>query len=207
VLGTEVYQNPTNYNDSRGNLNNVRRHVLVASYVYDLPFGKGRPLLSNVSGVANGIVGGWQISGLIQGMSGLPYSPTFDTSVQGSPTGAPYRPNVVAGAPLYPSNRTIAQYFNPAAFVAPPSFTYGNAGYNLLWGPGQQSWDMGLSKQIPMFERIRMELRLDAFSVFNHPEFGGSSALNVDISNTAAVGRITAASGNRTVQLGAKLTF
>ncbi len=201
-IGTESYMSPINYNDSRGNLNNIRRHVLVMSYVYDLPIGKGKPLLGNVSGITNSIVGGWQIAGVIQGLSGQPFSPTFTTSVQGSVGG---RPNVVAGAPLYPANRTIAQYFNPAAFVVPPNFTFGNAGYNQLWGPGQQSWDASLAKNLPFHERFNLELRLDAFSVFNHPTFVNPGV--TDITNTAAVGRITSAGGNRTVQIGAKLTF
>jgi hypothetical protein len=201
VLGTETFQNPTNYNDSRGNLNNIRRNVLAASYVYDLPFGKGRPWLSNLSGVGDRIVNGWQVSGVIQASSGLPFSPSFDTIVQGSVAG---RPNVIAGASFYPSSRSIANYFNPAAFAPPPNFTFGNAAYNLLWGPGQQSWDMGLAKNVHLVERSNLQLRVDAFSVFNHPTFGNP---NGDISNTAAVGRITSAGGNRTVQLGAKLTF
>ncbi len=201
ALGTETYMSPINYNDSRGNLSNIRRNVLVMSYVYDLPIGKGRPFLSNLSGIPNSIVGGWQIAGVIQGLSGLPFSPSFSTSVQGSVGG---RPNVVVGAPLYPATRTIAQYFNPAAFLVPPNFTFGNAGYNQLWGPGQQSWDMSLAKNLPLYERFNLELRLDAFSVFNHPTFGNPAT---DITNTGAVGRITSAGGNRTVQIGAKLTF
>ena len=204
VLGTEAYQSPVNYNDSRGNLNNLRRHVLAASYVYDLPFGKGRSWLSGLSGAADRLVGGWQISGVIQGMSGLPFSPSFDSTVQGSPSGAGFRPNVTAGSSLYPATRTIAQYFNAAAFAAPANFTFGDAAYNLLWGPGQQSWDIGLAKNVPLRERSNLQLRVDAFSVFNHPTFGNP---NGDISNSAAVGRITTAGGNRTIQLGAKLSF
>jgi hypothetical protein len=200
-VGTETYQNPTNYNDSRGNLNGIRKNVLVTSYVYDLPFGNGRPFLSHLSGIANGFIGGWQISGLVQALSGSPFSPSFDTSVQGSVAG---RPNVVLGVPLYPANRSLAQYFNPAAFAMPPNYTFGNAGYNIIWGPGQYSWDMGLAKSVKLVERAQLELRMDAFSVFNHPTFSNPAA---DISNTATVGRITSAGGNRTIQLGAKLTF
>jgi hypothetical protein len=201
VIGTESYQNPTNYNDSRGNLNGIRRNVLVTSYVYDLPFGHGRPFLSHVSTLANGFIGGWQISGLVQALSGSPFSPSFDTSVQGSVAG---RPNVVLGVPLYPANRSLTNYFNPAAFAMPPNYTFGNAGYNILWGPGQYSWDMGLAKSVQLIERAQLELRMDAFSVFNHPTFSNPAS---DISNTATVGRITSAGGNRTIQLGAKLTF
>jgi hypothetical protein len=121
--------------------------------------------------------------------------------VQGSVGG---RPDVVSGAPLYPGNRSIAQYFNPAAFAVPADFTYGNAGYNLLWGPGQQNWDMSLVKNTAIGDRGNLELRMDAFSAFNHPTFGNPAA---DITNKATVGRISSAGGNRTVQIGAKLSF
>lgn len=201
AIGTESYQNPTNYNDSRGNLSNLRRHVFVGSYVYDLPFGKGRPFLSGVSRTADYLVGGWQISGLVQALSGAPFSPSFSTTIVGSVGG---RPNIVPGAGLYPANRTVAQYFNPSAFSVPAPFTFGNAGYDLLWGPGQYSWDMGVSKTVPIVERLKLELRMDAFSVFNHPTFGNPAT---DITNTATVGRITSAGGNRTIQFSGKLYF
>ncbi|MGH9667599.1 MAG: hypothetical protein ACRD9L_24525, partial [Bryobacteraceae bacterium] len=75
---------------------------------------------------------------------------------------------------------------------------------NQLWGPGQQSWDMSLAKNFPFLERFNLEMRVDAFSAFNHPTFGNPNAV---ITNTGGVGRITGAGGNRTVQIGAKLTF
>lgn len=204
AIGTESYQNPTNYNDSRGNLNNLRRHVLVTSYVYDLPFGKGKTLLSGVSRMTDYLVGGWQVSGLVQALSGAPFSPSFSTTVVGSLGG---RPNVIPGTSLYPANRTIAQYFNPAAFSKPADYTFGNASYNMLWGPGQYSWDMGLSKTIPFMERLKLDVRMDAFSVFNHPTFGNPTTAATDITNTATVGRITSAGGNRTIQFSGKLYF
>jgi hypothetical protein len=147
------------------------------------------------------LVGGWQISGLMQALSGAPFSPSFSTTIVGSVGG---RPNVVPGASLYPANRTISQYFNPAAFSVPAPFSFGDASYNLLWGPGQYSWDMGLSKTLPILERLKLELRMDAFSVFNHPTFGNPAT---DITNTATVGRITSAGGNRTIQFSGKLYF
>jgi hypothetical protein len=63
---------------------------------------------------------------------------------------------------------------------------------------------MGLSKTIPIFERLKLDLRMDAFSVFNHPTFGNPAT---DITNTATVGRITSAGGNRTIQFSGKLYF
>jgi hypothetical protein len=98
----------------------------------------------------------------------------------------------------------LSQYFNPAAFAVPPNYTFGNAGYNLLWGPGQQNWDFSLVKSTAIRERLTLQLRMDAFSAFNHPTFGNPAS---EITNTGAVGRITSAGGNRTVLIGAKLFF
>lgn len=201
LLGTENFQSPVNYNDSRGNIGGYRRHVFVTSFVYDLPLGKGKMLLSGVQGFANALVGGWQLSGVISGLSGTPFSPSFSTSVVGSVGG---RPDVVLGQALYPEQRTLNRYFNPSAFSVPADFTFGNASYNLLWGPGQQNWDLSLVKNTAIGERLNLQLRMDAFSVFNHPTFGNPAAT---ITNTATVGRISSAGGNRTVMIGAKLAF
>jgi hypothetical protein len=134
-------------------------------------------------------------------MSGQPFSPAFSTSVQGAFSG---RPNVAPGAALYPATRTIAQYFNAGAFTKPADFAFGNAGYNLLWGPGYWTWDASLLKKIPLHERANLQLSLQAFSVFNHPIFSNPAS---NISNASAVGRMTSASGNRTIQLGGRITF
>ena len=191
AIGTDTFQDPFNWNDSRGNLGGIRRHVLVASYVYDLPF--------RARGLARHAVDGWQVAGVLQALSGAPFSPAFTTQVQGSVGG---RPDAVTGVPLYPPNRSIARWFNPAAFVVPPDFTYGNAGYNQLWGPEQFNWDASLVKGFKLSERAVLTLRLEAFSAFNNPQFGNP---NATITNPAVVGTISSAGGNRTVQIGAKL--
>jgi len=201
VIGTEGFQNPFNWNDSRGSLGGIRRHVLSLSYAYDLPIGKGRAFLSGAKGLAAALASGWQIAGVTQALSGSPFNATFNTNVQGSVGG---RPDVVPGARLYPDQRTPAAYFNPAAFARPPEFSFGNAGVSLLWGPGQQNWDFSLGKNHPIGDRANVLVKFEAFSAFNHPQFGNPAA---NISNTATVGRINSAGGNRTCQIGAKLTF
>jgi hypothetical protein len=200
-LGIENIQNPLFWNDSRGNLGNIRSNVFQLSYAYELPIGKGKPLFGNVHGAADVLVSGWVISGISSFLSGAPFSVSFTTSVQGSVGG---RASVLTGANLYPANQSIAQWFNPAAFFKPPEFSYGSSAYNMLWGPGQQNWDASLAKNTRIGERVNLQLRLDAFSVFNHPQFSNPSA---SISNAATVGTITSATGNRTVQIGAKLQF
>jgi hypothetical protein len=75
----------------------------------------------------------------------------------------------------------------------------------MLWGPGIDNWDLSLSKNTRLKEHANLQLRLDAFSAFNHPLFSTPSA---NISNAATVGAITSiVGGTRTVQIGAKLTF
>jgi hypothetical protein len=199
AIGTETFMDPFLWNDSRGNLAGIRRHVLVSSYVYDLPFGKARRWFGDARGVSNALAGGWQLAGIIQAASGSPFSPAFATTVQGSVGG---RPNVVPGAALYPEERTIARWFNPAAFVQPPEFTFGNAGYNQLWGPGLFTWDASLVKGFAIRERGLLQIRLEAFSALNNPQFSNP---NSTITNPTVVGTIASAGGSRTVQIGAKL--
>src|SRR6185437_7689646 len=125
------------------------------------------------------------------------------------------RANRVMGVPLYPSVKSKKQWFNPAAFAAPtnaagiPGGAYGNTGYDMLRGPRYQSWDINLEKNIEWHERYRVQLRADAFNVFNHPNFGTP---NANISNTSTVGTITSVSGTptyqqRTVEFATKFNF
>jgi Carboxypeptidase regulatory-like domain/TonB dependent receptor len=213
VLGTENFQNPLNVGDSYGNVGGITPHVLVVSYSYLLPFGKGQLLFSDADNLVNKLIGGWQLSGITSFQSGQPFSVTYTSSLQGSVNSsfcaAPYcgRANLVPGVPLYPAKKSLAEWFNPAAFTAPPNYTYGTSGYNMLWGPRYQDWDMSLEKTTVWRERINLQLRMDAFNVFNHPNF---AVPNAAISNPANVGAITGvASGaeNRTVEFAAKLSF
>jgi hypothetical protein len=201
VLGTQGYINPFNWYDSVGNIGNIRTNLLVLSYSYELPFGKGKAIFAGARGLADTLVNGWSLSGITIFGSGLPFSTSFTTGVQGGVGG---RPDVIAGASLYPSNRSITQWFNPAAFQAPANFTYGNSAYDMLWGPGEQNWDISLTKKTGIGERAALLLKLDAFSAFNHPLFANPAS---NISNAKTVGTITSATGNRTIQIGAKLQF
>jgi hypothetical protein len=200
-IGTESFIDPGNWSDSRGNLNGIRRHVLVVSYVYDLPFGKGRKFFGGVTRNMDRLIGGWQLAGITQALSGSPFTPTFTTSVVGALGG---RPNTVVGQELYPSDRSLNRYFNPTAFAVPADFKWGTASYNMLWGPGQQNWDASLVKNLHLTERALLQVRMEAFSAFNHPIFANPAAV---ITNTSTVGRISSSTGERTVQLGAKILF
>ncbi len=203
VLGTENFMNPLNVIDSYGNIGGITPQVLVVSYSYPLPFGKGQKLLSGASSALTNVIGGWQFSGITTIQTGQPFSASYSASYTGIPTSG--RPNAAVGTPLYPANKTLAQWFNPAAFTAPANGTYGNSGYNGLWGPGLQTWDMSLQKNIRLHERASLQIRMDAFNTFNHPNFGTP---NASISSPSSVGTITSQTGeSRTVEFAGKIVF
>ncbi len=224
VLGTENLENPSGVtpNDSHGPIAGIAPQVLTVNYSYLLPFGHGRVFLSGANGLVDKVVGGWQVSGITVFQNGQPFSVTYtapgsftDASGNVWTNLASGRANRVMGVPFYPTAKTRQQWFNPAAFAAPtnaagiPGGAYGNSGYDMLRGPRYQSWDVNLEKNIEWKERYRVQLRADAFNVFNHPNFGIPAA---NISNTSTVGTITSVSSTptyqqRTVEFAAKFNF
>lgn len=204
ILGLETFENPANIGDSYGNISGNTPHTFRVSYSYALPFGSGKWLFGNVRGLADKIVSGWQLSGITSIQSGQPFSVSY--TAPGNPVGlVSGRANVVPGVPLYPDHQTNAEWFNPAAFTAPPNFTYGTSAYNMLWGPSFWNFDASLVKNVRVFKEYSLQLRGEAFNVFNHPNFGTPGA---SITNTATLGVISSLAGaNRTIEFGAKFNF
>ena len=204
VLGVENFENPANIGDSYGNISNITPQTLEISYAYALPFGRGQLLLHDTGALVDKIINGWQIAGITSFQTGQPFSVTY--TAPGSPIGlVSGRANRVPGIPLYPQHKTLNEWFNPAAFTAPPNFTYGTSGYNMLWGPHYQNWDMNLMKNIAWKERYNLQVRADAFNVFNHPNF---SVPNAAVTNPSSIGTVTSqVNENRTMEFGAKFSF
>ena len=204
VLGVENHQSPVNIGDSYGNISSITPQTLEVSYAYTLPLGKGQMLFRTANGLLDKFISGWQIAGLTSFQTGQPFSVTY-TAPGSQVYGASGRANRVPGVPLYPSKKTHAEWFNTAAFTAPPAYTFGNSGYDMLWGPHYQNWDMNLQKTIAIGERYRVQLRGDAFNVFNHPNFSVPSA---SITNATSNGVISSVvNENRTIEFAAKFNF
>jgi hypothetical protein len=184
-----------------------RTQTFVQSLVYDLPFGKGKRLVS--SGVGAAVLGGWRISSFLTLMSGLPLY--FNAS--GASLLAPgntQTPNLVAPVQILHGVGPGNPWFSAASFGPAAANTFGSVGRNYLSGPGFFNLDAALSKAIRFTERYSLDLRLEAFGVTNTPQYffasnGGNSAGITLASNS--FGQITNASGGRTLQLGAKLNF
>ena len=166
--GTGTPQDPRNRRADRGNASFDVRHRMTVSYLYNLPFGKGRALL-NRGGAANLLLGGWQTNGVATLQTGLPFTPTLQTSTTNC---CASRPDRVANGTLSSDQRSLANWFSTAAFATPPPFTYGNAGRDILFGPGRVNFDMSLFKDFPIREQIKLQFRAEAFNIFNTPQFG-----------------------------------
>ena len=191
---------PNNWRLDRGNDPSIRTHYLVANYVYELPFGRGKRFLSNLPALPNAILGGWQTTGIVTAGSGLPYSVTFTSNVLGWPSG---RANI-AGDPSMASP-SVSRWFNPAAYTLPAQFAYGNSAPNSLWGPGLVTWDMGVFKNFALYEHSTLQFRSEFFNTLNHPSFNNPQS---NISVPSQVGTILSTStGPRVVQFALRLEF
>ncbi len=203
------------------------RHVFNANSVYQLPFGQGKHMLNN-GGIAGAIAGNWELTTTALARTGFPVNvllPSSYTALDGS--SGSLRPDLVPGVSLTPpGGKSIAEWINPAAFVAPvttPQGTaFGTAPRDLVRGPGTWQMDFGLGKHIPLTERTSLEFRSEFFNIFNHPQLGppqatfnpanptgfGSIITTVNL-NTAIVNPITpVGSGTpREIQFALRLAF
>jgi len=189
----------------------LSRHRMVASYIWELPFGPGRKWGANLNRVAALLAGGWRIAGVTLFQTGQRFTPTFAGRDPSNTNTIGGRPDRTGNGNLPKSQRTLDRWFDFTAFALPPvnAGRFGNSGIGVLEGPGTSNFDLGLFKYIPFRESGRVELSLSTTNTFNHPNFGLPAA-NLSAPNT--VGRISSLqgqdeSGPRTVILGLRIEF
>ena len=164
------------------------RNVFNANAVYQLPFGLDKPFL-NQPGIVNAIAGNWQFTSTAVAHTGFPVNVLVNRSASQTPDGNTnnQRPNLVPGVSLTPpGGKSIAQWINPAAFVAPVNDTWGDAPRDVARGPGVWQIDMGMGKQIPLTERVGLQFRTEVFNIFNHPQYGLPNA-TILVSNFGSI--------------------
>jgi hypothetical protein len=177
---------------------------------YQLPFGKGQPFLSAMSGVGEKVFGGWQVNSIITLLSGFPFTPVDGSNRSGDgDTRTPDRPsvNTAFSGPVVTGNPN--QWYNPNAFILPAAGTYGNLGRGVYSGPGLAAADISVFKNIPFTDRLHLQFRTEAFNALNRANFGTPNATvfsGAGYSPTA--GLITATTTtSRQIQFGMKLIF
>ncbi|MGH9842570.1 MAG: hypothetical protein ACREEM_27830 [Blastocatellia bacterium] len=162
------------------------RNNLVFSSSYELPVGKGRKFGAALHPVVNAIVGGWNMSSILQFRSGFPL--TVTTSVDNTfqnPRGG-QKPDLV-GNPV-PDNQGLDNWINRAAFARPSDGTFGNSPIGVIRAPGYANWDFGLGKKFDVRESRYLDFRAEFFNFTNHPSFGAPGR-NFNDANT--FGKIT----------------
>jgi hypothetical protein len=160
-----------------------QRHVLHGAAIYDLPFGRGRQFGAHLWKPLDYVVGGWTTTALVRMNSGFPYIPYLSDSNQLGDATHSVRPDILAGVPLVnplfsmscPTGSTCQPYVNPSAFMRPPLGELGNAPRTLdgVRGPWDQYFDLSVQKSFNLGESgtRRLQFRVDALNVFNHPVF------------------------------------
>jgi hypothetical protein len=180
-------------------------HRVVLTGAYELPFGRGRAIGSNMNRVANWIAGGWNLSGVATFQGGTPLQVTQNG---GNIWDGTQRPNLIGDPSTSGSVQSrINGYFNPAAFSQPLIDTPGSAPRNLGYrGPRISTLDAALLKSIVVREGHRVEIRLEANNATNTPVFG-DPALAFGATNFGQITGLRSGTGPRNMQFGLKYYF
>ncbi len=205
---------PRNPGLDYGNVSFTRRHRFLTTFLYELPFGKGKALLTGANGFVDRLVGGWELSGVLLFQGG----PFMSVSTLSDPCGCGYnafnanggRADTVARVNPY-AGQSVNQWINPTAFADPGDAIgrFGNASAGNVVGPGTQAVSLSLIKSVNFTERMRMRIGAQVANVFNHPNFAVPGNLTVGV---AGFGQITSlqtaeGAGPRDIQLTARITF
>ncbi len=202
---TVVAQNWQDLAAEEGNSSFDQRHRLTGDYLYELPFGKDKFLLTG-GGVASKILEGLSVSGTFTFASGMPLTPAYQASVSevATNTAGSERPNRVPGTSVTAGGGSIREWFNTAAFskTAPPG-GIGDTPRNSITGPGTISNGMSLSKTEELGDTRSLEIRATASNVFNTVQYSGVDT-NVQ---SPTFGQVTSAATMRQLSFLARFRF
>ena len=179
------------------------RHRVVFSYVYELPFGSGKKLLSGTRGMQGWLIGGWPLSGIGTFNSGRPFTVVVSKDQSNTGGSSIDRPILVGDPYQVAGGQTVDHWFNTAAYALAPFGTVGNVGRNTLVGPRFDNIDFSVVKNSRIGESRNLQVRAEMFNVLNHPNF--------DLPNrtidSAQAGGIFSAQASRQIQLALKFVF
>jgi hypothetical protein len=169
-----LVSNPFDLRADKGLASYNVKNLGVANAIYELPFGRGKSYANGVEGFANGAISGWSVASIVTLQSGFPFTPQLSYNPSNNKDNRnPVRPfvnpdfsgPVILGKP--------GQWFNPAAFIAPPSTVgfYGDLGRNTFIGPGLATWDFSVLKDTRINERFSVQFRAELFNLLNRANF------------------------------------
>ena len=205
-VGNNAPQDDNNLQQDRGRAVNDARQRLVLSYIYELPFGKGKRFL-NQGGAANVILGGWQVSGITSYQSGFPFTVRSNQDFSNSASSNPRPDRTCTGE----GKKTVDSWFDASCFpidslqaaLASGTPRFGNSGRNILTGPAFNNWDLAFMKRFKIRERFDLQFRAEFFNTFNFAQF---MPPETRVGNPN-IGKISSAREPRDIQFGLKLSF
>ncbi|MBM3735724.1 MAG: hypothetical protein FJW39_08045 [Acidobacteria bacterium] len=202
----DSHQNTYDVAASRALAGHDIAHRFVASVLYDLPIGKGRALSTGDSRIADALLGGWQVNGIVTYQSGTPVAlSASNTAGLFSPRTQPNN-NGQSGKLTGRVQDRLDRYFNPGVYSQPAPFTFGNLGRFLpdVRNDRVRNWDVSVFKEFRITEKVNTQFRAEFFNAFNRVRFGGP-ATNVTANN---LGVITSQSNApRQIQFGLKVLW
>lgn len=205
--GDNSRMNLRNLASEKGNGSYNQPYNNTTSFVWEVPYGRGRKFGSSLNRGIDAVLGGWRLTGIQTIAAGLPvnfsYSPA--TGVQVATNVSPtYRPDYLGGD-IYSAEKSSTNYFNRAAFGNPSTaILFGSMGRNRGIGPGLVNFDGGAHKEFAFTERIRLQFRGEFFNLFNKTNFGSPNS-NISNSNFGTITGL--ASPARQIQFALKLVF
>jgi len=207
--GGNYPQNPFNLGAEYANSDTDLRHHFSGSQIIELPFGHGKRFLSHAEGLGQGIIGGWQLNSITTLQTGKPFNVVSNGS---NPNYPGLRPNLVGSTSV--SHPSITEWFNTKAFSVPTgqagstaagkTLIVGDAGRNILFGPGYTNEDMSLFKVFTLPREMKFQVRIEAFNLLNTAHYDNP------IGNMAAgkqFGTITGGYSPRVMQFAGRFTF
>src|SRR5207248_372149 len=168
------------YGLNYGNLSRDIRHNFQASWIAEVPFGKGRRWIRG--GPAAQIVGGWQISGLLSAYTGQPFTATASNTTLNSQASS-QRADCIAAPPQKTGD--ILQWYGKSGFAVPTAFRFGTCGYNSLTGPGVVNLDLGIDHKWQLGERFDLKFRAESFNAGNTPHHANPNSTQASVNNSS----------------------
>lgn len=195
-------QDPHHFNNDRGVSAFDLTHVLTLNWIYQLPIGTGKRLQTG-SKILDYVLGNWQLNGILTLHSGQPYNVNISGDIANTGNLSGYmRPNLIGDPTL--SNPTPQEWFDIAAFAAPPLYTFGNFGRDVLRADWVHNVDLSVFRNFPIGESRYFALRFEAFNAFNTPNFAIPSS---NMSSTTFGKVLATANSPRQLQLSLKFVF
>jgi hypothetical protein len=209
--GSMVQQNQYQRYLERGDDPDIRRQQLRFSYVWELPFGRGKHFLTNLSRPLNAFVGGWQLNGITTMQTGARLSPTYSgTDPANTNEYSGQRPDRIGNGnfdagQMRGNIKSHQPIFDQSAFAVPADGRgyYGNSARDILTGPGQEVWNAVAAKNFPISEQARLQFRAEFFNAFNRANFSNPST-NISSSH---FGLVTGAAGGRKILFALRIDY